>query len=109
VPPALARIRPRLSASSSRRPDLLRSIRSARSPHGFVQAATGVSTVDLLHLPGILVPSSQTFSDLLFFSVFLLFNMSANAIVVNIVLDGQNYPEWAFCVQTVKGENVYNV
>jgi hypothetical protein len=26
--------------------------------------------------------------------------MSANAIVVNIVLDGQNYPEWAFCVQT---------
>jgi hypothetical protein len=30
----------------------------------------------------------------------LLLNMSANAIVVNIVLDGQNYPEWAFCVQT---------
>jgi hypothetical protein len=26
--------------------------------------------------------------------------MSTNAIVVNIVLDGQNYPEWAFCVQT---------
>jgi hypothetical protein len=26
--------------------------------------------------------------------------MSANTIVVNIVLDGQNYPEWAFCVQT---------
>jgi hypothetical protein len=26
--------------------------------------------------------------------------MSANAIVVNIMLDGQNYPEWAFCVQT---------
>jgi hypothetical protein len=47
-----------------------------------------------------LVPSSQSFSDLLFFSILLLFNMSANAIVVNIVLDGQNYPEWAFCVQT---------
>jgi hypothetical protein len=27
--------------------------------------------------------------------------MSTNAIVVNIVLDGQNYPEWAFCVQTI--------
>jgi hypothetical protein len=26
--------------------------------------------------------------------------MSVNAIVVNIILDGQNYPEWAFCVQT---------
>jgi hypothetical protein len=26
--------------------------------------------------------------------------MSVNAIVVNIVLDGQNYLEWAFCVQT---------
>jgi hypothetical protein len=26
--------------------------------------------------------------------------MSANNIVVNMVLDGQNYPEWAFCVQT---------
>jgi hypothetical protein len=26
--------------------------------------------------------------------------MTSNAIVVNIVLDGQNYPEWAFCVQT---------
>jgi hypothetical protein len=49
---------------------------------------------------GNLVPSSQSFSDLLFFSILLLFNMSANAIVVNIVLDEQNYPEWAFCVQT---------
>jgi len=27
--------------------------------------------------------------------------MSINTIVVNIVFDGQNYPEWAFCVQTV--------
>jgi hypothetical protein len=26
--------------------------------------------------------------------------MSVNAIVVNIILDGQNYLEWAFCVQT---------
>jgi hypothetical protein len=26
--------------------------------------------------------------------------MSDNAIVVNIILDGHNYPEWAFCVQT---------
>eukprot|EP00267_Zea_mays_P057345 XP_023157381.1 uncharacterized protein LOC111590826 [Zea mays] len=26
--------------------------------------------------------------------------MTTNAIVVNITLDGQNYPEWAFCVET---------
>jgi hypothetical protein len=26
--------------------------------------------------------------------------MSANAIVVNIVLNGQNYPKWSFFVQT---------
>jgi hypothetical protein len=26
--------------------------------------------------------------------------MSVNAIVVYIILDGQNYPKWAFCVQT---------
>jgi hypothetical protein len=26
--------------------------------------------------------------------------MATNAIVVNITLDGQNYPEWAFCVET---------
>jgi hypothetical protein len=39
-------------------------------------------------------------SDLLFFSDLLICNMSANAIVVNIVLDGHNYPEWVFCVQT---------
>jgi len=26
--------------------------------------------------------------------------MVVNSIVVSIVLDGQNYPEWAFCVQT---------
>ncbi|RLN03640.1 uncharacterized protein C2845_PM13G08260 [Panicum miliaceum] len=26
--------------------------------------------------------------------------MSVNAIVINITLDGQNYPEWAFCVET---------
>jgi hypothetical protein len=26
--------------------------------------------------------------------------MLTNAIVVNIMLDGQNYPEWTFCVQT---------
>jgi hypothetical protein len=43
-----------------------------------------------------LVPSSQSFSD----NVLLLFNMLANDIVVNIMLDGQNYPEWVFCVQT---------
>jgi hypothetical protein len=96
VPPAPARILPRLSTSSSRRPDLLGFVRSAGSSHGSAKAAAGVSTV---HPPGILVPSSQSFSDLLFFSVFMLFNMSTNAIVVNIVFDGQNYPEWAFCVQ----------
>ena len=28
------------------------------------------------------------------------FNIATNAIVVNITLDGQNYPEWAFCVET---------
>eukprot|EP00267_Zea_mays_P051312 XP_020404239.1 uncharacterized protein LOC103647952 [Zea mays] len=28
------------------------------------------------------------------------FNMATNAIVVNITLDGQNYPEWAFYVET---------
>jgi hypothetical protein len=95
VPPAPARILPRLSTSSSRRPDLLGFVRSAGSSHGSAKAAAGVSTV---HPPGILVPSSQSFSDLLFFSVFMLFNMSTNAIVVNIVFDGQNYPEWAFCV-----------
>lgn len=28
-------------------------------------------------------------------------NMShINAIVINLTLDGQNYPEWAFCVET---------
>jgi hypothetical protein len=43
-----------------------------------------------------LVPSSYFFQIVFL----LLFNISANAIVVNIVLDGQNYPEWAFCVQT---------
>ena len=32
---------------------------------------------------------------MLFFSVFMLFNMSTN----DIVFDGQNYLEWAFCVQ----------
>jgi hypothetical protein len=58
------------------------------------------STVHPLLPLGILVPFSQSVSDLLFFSVLLLCNMSANAIVVNIVLDEQNYPEWAFCVQT---------
>ena len=26
--------------------------------------------------------------------------MSVSAIVINITLDGQNYPEWAFCVET---------
>jgi hypothetical protein len=37
----------------------------------------------------------------------LLFNMSANAIVVNIMLDGKNYPEWSFCVQTaLRGHNL---
>jgi hypothetical protein len=50
---------------------------------------------------GILVPSNRSASDLLIFTVFLLCNMSANAIVVNIMLDGQNYSEWAFCVHTV--------
>jgi hypothetical protein len=32
--------------------------------------------------------------------IFIEFNMTTNAIVVNITLDGQNYPEWAFCVET---------
>jgi hypothetical protein len=31
---------------------------------------------------------------------FIEFNMTTNAIVVNITLDGHNYPEWAFCVET---------
>jgi hypothetical protein len=26
--------------------------------------------------------------------------MATDAIVVNITLDGQNYPKWAFCVET---------
>jgi hypothetical protein len=48
----------------------------------------------------LLVSAHVSTFQLLFFSVLLLCIMSANAIVVNIVLDGQNYPEWAFCVQT---------
>jgi hypothetical protein len=56
------------------------------------KTVAGVSTVHPLHPLGFLVPSSQSFSDLLFFSILLLFNTSTNAIVVNIVLDGQNYP-----------------
>jgi hypothetical protein len=36
----------------------------------------------------------------LFSLIFIEFNMATNAIVVNITLDGQNYPEWAFCVET---------
>jgi hypothetical protein len=32
--------------------------------------------------------------------ILIQFNMATNAIVVNITLDGQNYPEWAFCVET---------
>jgi hypothetical protein len=39
-------------------------------------------------------------SGLLFSLIFIEFNMATNAIVVNITLDGQNYPEWAFCVET---------
>jgi hypothetical protein len=39
-------------------------------------------------------------SSLLFSLIFIEFNMATNAIVVNITLDGQNYPEWAFCVET---------
>jgi hypothetical protein len=31
-----------------------------------------------------------------------------NAIVVNITLDGQNYPEWTFCVETaLRGFGLY--
>ena len=31
-----------------------------------------------------------------------------NAIVINITLDGQNYPEWAFCVETaLRGHGLY--
>jgi hypothetical protein len=31
-----------------------------------------------------------------------------NAIVVNITLDGHNYPEWAFCVETaLRGTGLY--
>jgi len=26
-----------------------------------------------------------------------------NTIVINITLDGQNYPKWAFCVETAIG------
>jgi hypothetical protein len=48
------------------------------------------NTVHPLLPLGILVPFSQSVLDLLFFSDLLLCDMSANAIVVNIVLDGQN-------------------
>jgi hypothetical protein len=65
-----------------------------------VSANVARSIVHPLLPLGILVPFSKSVSDLLFFSVLLLCNMSANTIVVNIVLDGQNYSEWAFCVQT---------
>ena len=31
-----------------------------------------------------------------------------NAIVINITLDGQNYPKWAFCVETaLRGHGLY--
>jgi hypothetical protein len=31
-----------------------------------------------------------------------------NAIVINITLDGQNYPEWSFCVETtLRGHGLY--
>jgi len=31
-----------------------------------------------------------------------------NTIVINITLDGQNYPEWAFCVETaLRGHGLY--
>jgi hypothetical protein len=44
---------------------------------------------------------------MLFFNVLLLFNMSANVIIVNIVLDGHNYPKWAFRVQTaIRGHSL---
>jgi hypothetical protein len=34
--------------------------------------------------------------------------MSINTIVINIILDGQNYPEWAFCVETaLRGYHLY--
>jgi hypothetical protein len=36
----------------------------------------------------------------LVYLVAFLITMSVNIVVVNIVLDGQNYPEWVFCVQT---------
>jgi hypothetical protein len=38
----------------------------------------------------------------------LLSVMSINTIVINIILDGQNYPEWAFCVETaLRGYHLY--
>jgi hypothetical protein len=53
-----------------------------------------------LELLSAAVPLVCLVSGLLFFLIFIEFNMATNAIVVNITLDGQNYPEWAFCVET---------
>jgi hypothetical protein len=93
-----------LSSSARRSRDLF--VRPLRAIAACGAAAPAITVHPLLPL-GILVPSSQFVSDLLFFSDLLICNMSANAIVVNIVLDGQNYPEWAFCVQTaLKGHGL---
>jgi hypothetical protein len=54
------------------------------------------------------VPLVCLVSGLLFFLIFIEFNMTTNAIVVNITLDGQNYPEWAFCVETALGGHGYS-
>jgi hypothetical protein len=46
-------------------------------------------------------------SGLLFSLIFIEFNIATNAFVVNITLNGQNYPEWAFCVETaLKGHGL---
>jgi hypothetical protein len=46
------------------------------------------------------VPLVCLVSGLMFSLIFIKFNMATHAIVFNITLDGQNYPEWAFCVET---------
>jgi hypothetical protein len=53
-----------------------------------------------LELLSAAVPLVCLVSGLLFSLIFIEFNMATNAIVVNITLDGQNYPEWVFCVET---------
>jgi hypothetical protein len=35
--------------------------------------------------------------------------MMAPGIVINITLDGSNYPEWSFCVKTaLRGQGLYS-